>query len=190
METGRQEKTVKLGKMLESEGRRGFTGIKTRVCAVEFSLSKLPRRNRGAAAEHIIWLHLYELGMDAKPREKRCQDMIAVDPVTKNRVPVQVGSISTEKHGYEMRVDGAPLAEFTGFYIALFEKEPADIKLYIGSGELQRLMHETPGKLTPGKALHHEDYWSLYVPADLKGFRRYLSPEKFKDAVFGRREGN
>lgn len=174
----------------KEDSDRKLIDVRGRTWATGFSLSKFRKSIRGEAAERIIWLYLYELGMDVKPPEKTCQDMIAVDPITKNEVPVQVKSVSLKRHGYEIRVDDAPLTEFTGFYIALFEKEPVDIKLHIESGKLQRLIRGKKGKMTPGKARHHKDYRALYIPANLKGFEQYLSPDKLKEAVFGRREGN
>lgn len=123
--------------------------------------------------------------MRVEDAEETYQDMIAVDPSTKNRVPVQVKSVSLWKHGYAIRVDDIPLNEFTGVYIALFEREPVDIILYTESGELQRLMHDR-AKMEPGVARHHKDYWELPIPHDLRGFRQYESSHRFLESVFGK----
>jgi len=127
--------------------------------------------------------------MKVEPPEETYQDMIAVDPSTKNRVPIQVKSCSLKRHSYAIRVDDVPLNEYTGFYIVLLEHEPIDIYLHIESGELQRLMR-SKGKKELGIARHHKDYWALYIPKSLEGFRRYVPPDRFKEAVFGKREGN
>lgn len=169
--------------------RRELIPIKGRMWFIGFSLSKIPKKLRGEAAENIISVYMNTLGMRVGPRKKKCQDRIAIDPATKNEVPVQVKSISTEKHGYEIRVDEAPLNEFEGYYLVLLEHEPEDIILHIESGEVQRRIR-AEDKKTPGKARHHKDYRSLYIPANLKGFEQYVSPDEFKEAVFGKRKGN
>lgn len=181
-----RRRIMKLGDIVDDENARIISlRIGTRIWAIGFRLSETRRELRGEMAENIVSAYLNLLGMHVEPPEKTCQDRIAVDPSTKNRVPVQVKSVSLERHGYAIRVDDIPLNEFTGFYIALFEREPADIILYIESGELQRLMHDS-AKKEPGAKRHHKDYWELYIPHDLRGFRQYESSHRFLESVFGK----
>lgn len=171
----------------KEDSDRKLIDIRGRTWYIGFSLSEIPKPLRGRGAENLIRVYLNSLGTYDDSPEETYQDMIAVDPSTKNRVPVQVKSISLKRHGWEIRVDDVPLKKFTGFYLILLEHEPEDIILHIESGELRQLMDEI-GKTKDG--YHHKNRQGLYVPASLKDFEHYISPDRFKEAVFGERKGN
>jgi len=161
---------------------------------VGFELSNIPKNLRGHAAEYIVGAKVHELGARCQIRQKcpHCNrwnlpehtDLIAYRSSIKNpfKMPIQVKSVSLKRHGYAIRVDDAPLRNFEGYYIALFEQIPWDIFLYIKGNEMQELM-ERYGKMESGRARHHEDYWELCIPRSLRGFEKYLNPEEFINAV-------
>lgn len=174
------------------ENQLGF--LELRYAMMRLELSDIERGLRGHVAEYMVGAKLHELGMRCQIRQKcpYCSrwnlpehtDLIAYKPSVKNpfKMPIQAKSISRKRHGYAIRVDDAPLKDFEGYYIALFEHIPWDIFLYIQSDDMQELMRKH-GKMQSGKARHHKDYWELYIPRGLRGFEKYVNPEDFTNAV-------
>jgi len=184
---------LKLGGRVDDLENR-LISLELRTAMAGFELSSIQRELRGHAAEYIVGAKLHELGMRCRIRQKcpDCNqwnlpehtDLIAYKPGIKNplKMPIQVKSVSLERHGYAICVDDVPLKEFKGYYIALFEHIPWDIFLYVESSEMQELMHKS-GNMQHGKVRHHKDYWELYVPRSLRGFEKYLNPEELIGAV-------
>jgi len=186
---------LKLGDRKEDSEKQPIS-FRLREAMIGLRLGDALRDLVGETAEYIVCAMLGTLGIRCERRHicLECKhqnmpeytDLVAYRPLKRPEnpveVPVQVKSCSRKKHGWEIRIDDFPLKTFKGFYIILFEYEPDDILLFIKSDRMKKLMRKY-GKMEPGKARHHKNYWSLLVPRNLKGFKQYLKKDKFIEAV-------
>jgi hypothetical protein len=178
---------------LPSRRRLTFGCLKAMVSTIE--LHKAQRELRGMLAEQLVAIMLmmkhgiycYSTKDPAWKRVSQHADLIAVKPFNADptKVPIQVKSASSEKHGPEIRIDDKPLQEFDkeGWYVVLIECDPEDIYLYITSDDMRKMMC-AHGESKPAMERHHsEKYWSLYVPKHFNVLIQHSQEKKFVSSV-------
>jgi hypothetical protein len=161
--------------------RRGKRRFLSRV-----KLSKMPKSAKGGMAEILALTRLWELGLDGALCRKNMEfaDIFAFDPVTSPVtkkvmaiVPVQVKTVTLDKHDKEVEIGEKQLMEFEGWYIILLERELEDIYLYITSDELRKLMKDC------GEPEQKPRHIRFYHHPEILEVERYQDSSEFVEAV-------